>query len=104
MKRTTALLFVLALLLAIVVPISFCVNTQSVNVWSHPAIWADGGTPAPPFPDMTTSMPNLLADGGTPAPPFPDMTNSTTNLWADGGTPAPPFPDLATSFTVKANL
>ena len=32
MKRTVALLFVFALLLPIVVPMSFCVNTQSVNI------------------------------------------------------------------------
>ena len=80
MKRTVALLFVLALLLAIVAPMGFGVNTQSVSTWSSPTVWADGGGPAPPFPDMT---------------------NSTTNLWADGGGPAPPFPDLAPSFTLS---
>ncbi|MHB8412876.1 MAG: hypothetical protein ACYDDI_13150 [Candidatus Acidiferrales bacterium] len=68
MKRTVALLFVFALLLAIVVPMSFSVNTQSVNIWSHPAIWADGGTPVPPFPKGSSL---IWADGGTPVPPFP---------------------------------
>ena len=77
MKRTVALLFVLALLLAIVIPMSFSVNTQSANVWlSHPAIWADGSGPVPPFPDITASMPTLLADGSGPVPPFPDMLNA----------------------------
>jgi len=99
MKRTVALLFVVALLLAIVVPMSFSVNTQSVNTWSHPVVLADGGTPVPPFPDMTASTTQLLADGGTPVPPFPDMPASTTQLLADGGTPVPPFPDMAPSVT-----
>ena len=50
MKRTIALLFVFALLVAIVVPLSFNFNTQSVNISSHPAVWADGGAPVPQFP------------------------------------------------------
>ena len=87
MKRTVALLFAFALLLVIVAPMSFGVNTQSVNVWSHPAIWADDGTPVPPFPDMTNSTTNLWADDGSPVPPFPN------SLWADDGSPVPPFPN-----------
>jgi len=82
MKRTIALLFVLALLLVIVAPASFSVNTQSVNTWSSPTVWADGGTPMPPFPDIAAS---------------------TTHLWADGGTPMPPFPDLSVPSAIRAN-
>ena len=68
MKRTAALLFVFVLLLAIVVPMSFSVNTQSVNISSHPAVWADGGAPVPPFPSGSSL---IWADGGAPVPPFP---------------------------------
>ena len=49
MKRTIALLFVFALLLVIVAPASFGVNTV-VNASSHSSVWADDGTPVPPFP------------------------------------------------------
>ena len=99
MKRTIALLFVLALLMVIVAPTSFSVNPQSVNTWSSPTVWADGGAPAPPWPDMTASTLSLLADGGAPAPPWPDMTASTLSLLADGGAPAPPWPDIAPSLS-----
>jgi hypothetical protein len=78
MKRTIALLFVFALLLVIVAPASFGVNTV-VNASSHSSVWADDGTPVPPFPN------GLWADDGTPVPPFPN------GLWADDGTPVPPF-------------
>ncbi len=98
MKRTIALLFVLALLMVIVAPTSFSVNPQSVNTWSSPTVWADGGSPVPPFPDLTASTLRLLADGGSPVPPFPDLTASTLRLLADGGSPVPPFPDLTASF------
>ncbi len=54
MKRAIALLFVFALLLVIVAPVGFGVNTLAVNTSSHSSVWADGGTPAPPFPDLTT--------------------------------------------------
>jgi|GEM_PF-4634120 len=64
MKRTIALLFVFALLLVIVAPASFGVNTV-VNASSHSSVWADDGTPVPPFPN------GLWADDGTPVPPFP---------------------------------
>ncbi len=84
MKRMAALLFVFALLLVIVAPSGFGVNTQSVSISSHSSVWADGGTPPPPFPDMTlaNSSSQLLADGGTPPPPFPDLTASlvTANI------------------------
>ena len=73
MKRTIALLFVFALLLVIVAPAGFSVNTQSVKTFFHSSVWADGGTPAPPFPDLAVSAARLWTDGGTPAPPFPDL-------------------------------
>ncbi|MFI5070902.1 MAG: hypothetical protein ACHP8A_08430 [Terriglobales bacterium] len=82
MKRITALLFVFALLLVIVAPTGFGVNTQSVNISSQSSIWADGGGPAPPFPNMPPSA----------SPIF---------LWADGGGPAPPFPNMPPSLTVS---
>jgi hypothetical protein len=72
MKRAIALLSVFALLL-IVAPAGFGVNTLAVNTSSHSSVWADGGTPAPPFPDLAVSGARLWADGGTPAPPFPDL-------------------------------
>ena len=65
MKRITALLFVFALLLVIVAPVTFGVNTRIVNNSSGSSVWADGGGPVPPFPS------GLLADGGGPVPPFP---------------------------------
>lgn len=68
MKRTIALLSVFALLLVIVAPAGFSVNTQSVNTCSSPTVWADGGTPVPPFPKGSSL---IWADGGTPVPPFP---------------------------------
>lgn len=81
MKRAFALLFVFALLLVIVAPVGFGVNTLAVNVSSLSSVWADGGAPIPPFPDLPPS-------------------NSTVRFWADGGAPIPPFPDIAPSFTV----
>ncbi len=80
MKRITALLFVFALLLMIVAPVTFGVNTRVVNNSSRLSVWADGGGPVPPFPS------GLVADGGGPVPPFP------SGLVADGGGPVPPFP------------
>jgi hypothetical protein len=56
MKRTIALLFVFALLLVIVAPADFGVNTLAVNTWSSPSVWADGGAPIPPFPDIAPSF------------------------------------------------
>ena len=82
MKRTIALLFVFALLLAMLAPAGFSVNTQLVNISSHSSIWADGGGPAPPFPKMPSSVSSIL-------------------LWADGGGPAPPFPKMPSSFTLS---
>ena len=79
MKRTIALLFVFALLLLIVAPTGFGVNTQSVNISSQSSIWADGGGPAPPWPDMAASTARLWADGGGPAPPWPDFASSFSN-------------------------
>jgi len=78
MKRTIALLFVFALLLVIVAPAGFGVNSLAVNTSSHSSVWADGGAPIPPFPDISPS-------------------NSTVRFWADGGAPIPPFPDIAPS-------
>ena len=100
MKRTIALLFVLALLLVIVAPASFSVNTQSVNTVLHSSVWADGGGPVPPFPDITAPTINLLADGG-PVPPWPDITASTPNLLADGSGPVPPWPDITLVSTLN---
>ena len=103
MKRAIALLFVFALLLVIVAPSGFGVNTVAVNVSSHSFVWADGGAPIPPFPDIASSnsTAGFWADGGAPIPPFPDIasSNSTAGFWADGGAPIPPFPDIAPSFT-----
>lgn len=62
MKRITALLFVFALLLMIVAPVTLGVNTRVVN---NSSVWADGSGPVPPFPS------GLLADGSGPVPPFP---------------------------------
>lgn len=81
MKRTIALLFVFALLLVIVAPAGFSVNTQPVNTVSHSSVWADGGSPVPPFPDIS-------------------LLNSPVNLWADGGSPVPPFPDMPPSLAI----
>ncbi|MGH9709903.1 MAG: hypothetical protein ACRD37_05115, partial [Candidatus Acidiferrales bacterium] len=78
MKRLIALLFV-ALLLVMVAPAGFGVNTQPVNISSHSSVWADGGTPVPPFPKGSSVM---WADGGAPIPKFPNGS-----LWADGGAP-----------------
>ena len=103
MKRTIALLFVFALLLVIVAPAGFSVNTQSVNTVFHSSIWADGGTPVPPLPDIAASTTHMWADGGTPVPPLPDIAASTTHMWADGGTPVPPLPDTAASLIVATN-
>jgi hypothetical protein len=81
MKRAIALLFIFALLLVIVAPAGFGVNTLAVNTPSHSTVrfWADGGAPIPPFPDISPS-------------------NSTVRFWADGGAPIPPFPDISPSF------
>ncbi|HXT72717.1 MAG TPA: hypothetical protein VN785_02580 [Candidatus Angelobacter sp.] len=80
MKRAIALLFVFALLLVIVAPSGFGVNTLAANASSHSSVWADGGAPIPPFPDISRS-------------------DSTVRFWADGGAPIPPFPDIPPSFT-----
>lgn len=82
MKRMAALLFVFALLLLIVAPTGFGVNTQSVSISSHSSVWADGGSPVPPFPDLS-------------------LSNSPIHFWADGGSPVPPFPDLSSSFSAS---
>jgi len=82
MKRIVALLSVFALLLAIVAPMSFSVNTLAVNTSSHSLVWADGGGPAPPWPDIAASTNRLWADGGGPAPPWPDFAPSFNNLSA----------------------
>jgi len=50
MKRITALLFVFALLLVIVAPVTFGVNTRVVNNSSGSSVWANGSGPVPPFP------------------------------------------------------
>ena len=100
MKRTIALLFVFALLLVIVAPAGFSVNTQSVNTVFHSSVWADGGSPVPPLPDLTASKAQLWADGGSPVPPLPDLTASKAQLLADGGSPVPPLPDAAPPITV----
>lgn len=55
MKWAIALLSVLALLL-IVAPAGFGVNTLAVNTSSHSSVWADGGAPIPPFPDISPSF------------------------------------------------
>ncbi len=55
MKLAAALFFVCVLLLAIVVPVTSGVNPQPARAVTHPAIWADGGTPVPP------TLPNSLA-------------------------------------------
>ena len=78
MKRAIALLFVFALLMLIVAPAGFSVNTQSVNISSHPAMWADGGAPPPPWPDIAASSADFWADGGAPPPPWPDIAISLT--------------------------
>ena len=56
MKRAIALLFVFALLLVIVAPTGLSVNTQPVSTWLSQTVWADGGSPVPPFPDIPPSL------------------------------------------------
>lgn len=41
----------------------------TVASWTASTYMADGGAPAPPFPNNSAVM---LADGGAPAPPFPN--------------------------------
>jgi hypothetical protein len=77
MKRLGGALFLSALLVLMLAPVSAHVNNSLVN--NH-AVWADGQGPIPPFPG------GLWADGQGPIPPFPG------GLWADGQGPIPPFP------------
>ena len=81
MKQKAVLLVVAcALLLVMVVSSRSYVNpgvtTANINPNSARSIWADGGTPVPPFPppggsQLVASSPVAWADGGTPVPPFP---------------------------------
>jgi hypothetical protein len=67
---------------------AFAAPTMSIAL-TAPTYVADGGAPAPPFPNNSSMM---LADGGAPAPPFP---NNSAVILADGGAPAPPFPNTS---------
>jgi hypothetical protein len=64
MKRLFGALFLSALILLMLAPVSNHVNKSLVN---GQRLWADGGGPIPPFPN-----PPLWADGGGPIPPFPN--------------------------------
>ncbi len=82
MKRLVGLLFVSAVMVFMLAPVTAHVNKTLVN---HQPVWADGQGPIPPFPDS-----QRWADGQGPIPPFPD-----SRRWADGQGPIPPFPDIA---------
>ena len=95
MKRLMTALFLCALVLLMLTPVTIGVNKTSANSdcvradgvlppppFPPPKLWADGVLPPPPFPP-----PKLWADGVLPPPPFPPP-----KLWADGVLPPPPFP------------
>jgi hypothetical protein len=76
MKRRFLVLVLFTLAAAIVTPVSFRVNSLSVN---STTVWADGaGSPVPPFPSVVDNTGShvstllLAMDGaGSPVPPFP---------------------------------
>jgi hypothetical protein len=115
MKRT---LSVVAVTLSLIVTMAVLatgdgsknVPTSQPKRCFSPQFQADGGTPVPPWPHVSSALsaegtpappwPHpgsaLTADGGTPAPPWPWPT---AVLMADGGTPAPPWPPIPQAHT-----
>jgi hypothetical protein len=64
MKKLIVLGFLFALLLVILTPAVFGVNS---GVRNGSVSWADGSVPPPPFPSLLINW----NDGSVPPPPFP---------------------------------
>jgi hypothetical protein len=108
MKRNAFLALLLALTLAMLLPVAGSVNISSSdyrpiasgspgpppmpNVVNEPVLVASGSPGPPPMPDVVYE-PVLVASGSPGPPPMPNVVNEPV-LVASGSPGPPPMPDI----------